>query len=82
MRVLTSDVMNCLMDFYNNYELCFEIVFKDDNVYLRFFTGAMFEPKIFGNSMDKELLLMYYLILKSVVDVAKKLNYTLQELYN
>ncbi len=80
MRILTSDVMTSLMDFYNKYQLEFEIMFRNDTIYLRFFTGEMFEPKLFGNSMDKELLLVYYEILKFVVDVTKKINVTLQEL--
>ena len=80
MRILTSDIMTSLMDFYRKYELEFEIIFRNDTIYLRFFTGEMFEPKLFGNSMDKELLLVYYEILKFVVDVTKKINITLQEI--
>jgi len=80
MRILTSDIMTSLMDFYRKYELEFEIIFRNDTIYLRFFTGEMFEPKLFGNSMDKELLLVYYEILKLVVDITKKINVTLQEI--
>ena len=49
--------------FYNKYQIKYEIVFRENTIYMRFFTGAMFEPKIFGNSMDKELLLKYYCII-------------------
>lgn len=80
MRIFTSDITNCLIDFYNKYQLDFEVVLKDNNIYLRFFTGAMFEPKIFGNSMDKELLAVYYSILKFVVDITKLINLTVQEI--
>lgn len=80
MRILTADTMEYLIKFYEKYKLEFEIVFRNDKIYLRFFTGPMFEPKIFGNSMDKELLFVYYSILDFVLQVTKKVNKTLQEI--
>jgi len=79
MQLLTSDVMAILIDFYNKYNVDYEIVIRNNKIYMRFFTGAMFEPKIFGNSMDKELLLRYYCILKFIVDVTKEVNKALKE---
>ncbi len=79
MQLLTSDVMATLVDFYTRYNIEYEIVIRDNKIYMRFFTGAMFEPKIFGNSMDKELLLKYYCILKFIVDVTKEVNKVLKE---
>lgn len=79
MQLLTSDIMAILVDFYNKYKIEYEIVIKNNKIHMRFFTGAMFEPKIFGNSMDKELLLKYYCILKFIVDVTKQVNKALQE---
>lgn len=79
MRILTSDVMATLIDFYNKYHIEYEIVIRNNKIYMRFFTGAMFEPKIFGNSMDKKLLFSYYCILKFIVDVTKEVNKALKE---
>lgn len=79
MQLLTSDVMATLIDFYNKYNIDYEIVIRNNKIYMRFFTGAMFEPKVFGNSMDKELLLRYYCILKFIVDVTKEVNKALKE---
>ena len=79
-RLLTSDIMNMLIDFYNKYKLTFEIVIRNNNIYLRFRTGAMFEPKIFGNSMDKELLYIYYCILEFVLQLTRQINKTIREL--
>ena len=79
MRILTADTMEYLINFYEKYKLEFEIVFRNDKIYLRFFTGPMFEPKVFGNSMDKELLFIYYSILDFVLQVTKKINKTLQD---
>lgn len=80
MRLLTSDVMATLIDFYNTYNIIYEIVINDSEIHMRFFTGPMFEPKIFGNSMDKKLLLEYFYILKFVVDVTKEINSALNEI--
>ncbi len=80
MQLLTSDVMETLIDFYKKYNLEFEIVFKNKNIYIRFFTGAMFEPKVFGSSMDKQLLFMYFTILKFVLNVNRVVNKTLNEM--
>jgi len=82
MQLLTSDVMTTLIDFYNKYSIEYEIVIRNDRLYMRFFTGAMFEPKVFGNSMDKELLLRYYCILKFIIDVTKEVNKALKEVEN
>ena len=80
MQLLTSDVMNTLIDFYNKYNIEYEIVIRNNRIYMRFFTGAMFEPKIFGNSMDKRLLFSYFCILKFIVNVTKEVNKALKEL--
>lgn len=79
-RLLTADIMQNLMEFYNKFNINFEIVFSMNNIYLRFFTGSMFEPKIFGSSMDKQLLYEYYCILQFILEVTKKINSTLNEL--
>jgi len=79
MQLLTSDVMATLVDFYNKYYIDYEIVIKNNRIYMRFFTGSMFEPKVFGNAMDKKLLFSYYCILKFIVDVTKEVNKALKE---
>jgi len=79
MQLLTSDVMATLVDFYNKYYIDYEIVIRNNKIYMRFFTGSMFEPKIFGNSMDKKLLFSYFCILKFIVDVTKEVNKALKE---
>lgn len=80
MRILTSDVIQCLLDFQNRYELDFEIVFKNNIVYSRFFTGPMFEPKIMGDAMDEGLIFRYYTILKFIIELTKAINKTKENL--
>jgi len=79
MQILTSDIMESLIEFYNKYKLDYEIVFRNNTVYMRFFTGEMFEPEIFANSMEKKLLFTYYFIFKFVVDFSSKINNILRE---
>lgn len=80
MRILTPDIMEYLTDFRNKFKMNYEIVFRDSTIYFRFFTGDMFEPKVFGSSMDKELLLTYYNIFNFIVEITKKINDVLQEI--
>ena len=79
-QLLTSDIMELLVDFYKKYFLDYEIVFRNNTIYTRFFTGPMFEPKIFGNSMNKQLLFTYYCILKFITEVSQKVNKVLREM--
>jgi len=79
-QLLTSDIMELLVDFYKKYYLDYEIVFRNNIIYMKFSTGAMFEPRIFGNSMDKELLFVYYSILKLILEISNKVNDVLHEI--
>ena len=74
MRILTHDVMEMLVDFYKKYNLQFEIVIKETYIYLTFSTGALFEPKIFFNSLDKKLFYKYYNILNFIINLSTKIN--------
>ena len=78
MRILTHDVMSMLSDFYKKIK--FEIAIKNDRIYIRFFTGVMFEPKFKNNTLDRELLFKYYYILKFVMEVTAKINKEIQNL--
>ena len=80
MRILTSEIMQCLIDFQNKYDLDFEIVFKNNVIYSRFFTGPMFEPKIIGDAMDEGLIFRYYTILKFIIDITQTVNASKKDL--
>lgn len=80
MQLLTSDIMVILVDFYKKYGLEYEIVVKENNIYLRFFTGPMFEPTIFKSSIDKMKLSQYFGILKFVLDVTNEINKAIKEI--
>lgn len=74
LRILTHDIMEMLVTFHNKYNLDFEIVFNNNKIYLRFSTVDMFEPKVFGSSIHKDLLYTEYVILKFILELTKKVN--------
>lgn len=80
MRLLTSDIMEYLIDFCNKYNTDYEIIIKNNMIYFRFFTGSMFEAPLLKNSMNENLLLYYYLIIKFVFELSKLINSTLNDI--
>jgi hypothetical protein len=80
MRILTADIMEYLVDFYKKYNLPFEIAFLGKYIYLRFFTGPMFEPSIRKDSMNKTSLLKYYSIVEFISEVSNLVNDTIKDL--
>lgn len=78
MRILTHDIMDEIIDFAR-YGIPFELVIKDDNIYLKFETGSMFEPYFNYDSMEPNLLYMYYCIVYFVIAVSKKIDNVLKD---
>ena len=81
MQVLTSDIMDYMIDFFENkYE--FEITIDKNMIFFRFNTGKIFEPKLFGSSLDKTLLKNYYDLINFIIDFTKMFNKTINETFN
>ena len=78
-QLIQGDMVSILMQFYKDYDLRFEVMFKENIIFMRFFTPSMFEPKLFGNSMDKKLLFTYYNIVKFISEVVNKVESSTQE---
>ena len=74
MEILTHDIMEELVQFYDKYKIKFEIVIKNYNIYIRFDTGAVFEPNILRKSNDINTLWIYYNILNFVTSFTIKIN--------
>lgn len=74
MEVLTHDIMEELVQFYNTYKIKFEIVIKNYNIYIRFDTGLVFEPNILKKSNDINTLWVYYNIFNFVTSFTIKIN--------
>lgn len=79
MMLLTHDVMESLLDFCDMCFLDFDIIIKDNHIYMRICTGNLFEPVINKKGIDKEHLLTQYCILALIVKFSKLLNNTLKQ---
>lgn len=61
MQILTPDVMEDLLNFQNKYKTKFEIFVQNDELYIRYFCGPMFEaPSLNKGAYNEEILRKYY----------------------
>lgn len=77
-NLLNSEVMNYLINFHNETKINFEIILKSNRLYLRFFRDGMFEPKVYGPSLNKALLIKDFRMLSFVVSLTRKINKSLK----
>ena len=80
MRILTADIMELLIKFYNQYYIPFEICCRNNKLYVRFFIKDMFEPTLLKDAMDIKVLYMHYAILDFTVQFNKKINKIISEI--
>ena len=73
MQLLTSDVMQELIDFKNNAKVIPEITIIADKLYIRFSTGNVFEPKVRQYAFDYSTLLKYYTIINFTLNITEKM---------
>ncbi len=69
-RVLTADVMAEMVDINNKYGYSFEIHIIRDTIYMRVFTGEVFEPNIFKDSMEYQTLEKYYMVIQAMMSLS------------
>ena len=74
MQLLTADVMEELIDFENKTNIKFDIVIKENELYLRFHSGDMFEPINLKNGpIDKKSIEKYFYMLNFTYNLSNKL---------
>ena len=57
MQLLTSDIMEFLIDFQDSTGIDFELTLKNNKIYIRFFSGNIFEmPNLTESFLDKAKL--------------------------
>jgi len=78
LEILTHDVMEEIMKFYNNSPINFEITIREDNIYIRYDIGDIFEVELFKKSTSKKMLWCYYIALKFAVNLTLKINKILE----
>ncbi len=79
MQILTSDIMQMLLDFKENNKMIPEMTLEDNVLYIRFPTGKMFEPKIFNESLAYDILKKYYDTLSFTLDITEKFLKNVEE---
>ena len=78
MQILTSDVMAMLIEFVKEDKIKYELTIKENHIYIRFHTGAVFEPKMLKNALDYNTLKKYYDIIDFVFKVSRQINKTIE----
>ncbi len=74
MQLLTADVMEELVQFENKTNMKFDIVINQNELYLRFHSGSMFEPDNFKKEpLNKETLERYFYMLNFTYNLSNKL---------
>lgn len=74
MQILTSDIMDMMIQFREESKIKYELTIKENQIYIRFHTGEVFEPKMFTNSLDYNMLKRYYDIIDFVFKVSRGIN--------
>ena len=52
---------------------------KNNMIYLRFYTGSVFEPKLLIKSLDYDMLKKYYDIIDFIFRVSRGINKAIEE---
>ena len=74
MQILTADVMERLLQFQKENKIEFDIIIKNNNLYLRFHSDEMFEASSLKKEMlDKRTIKKYFNMLKFVYDLSNSL---------
>lgn len=79
MQLLTSDIMQMFIEFKEENKLTPELTIKDNTLYIRFETGAVFEPKLLKKSLEFDFLLKYYNIINFTLGLTEKMIKNIKE---
>ena len=80
MQILTSDIMLNMIDIWNKTNVEFEILIKNNNINLRFFTGNMFESSMDELKIErKKILKKYYDILEFIKQISIQIHDAIDE---
>lgn len=79
MQILTSDVMEMMIDFITNSKIKYEMTIKNNQIYIRFHTGGVFEPKLFKGALNYDMLKKYYNIIYFIFEISKRINKVIEE---
>ncbi len=74
MQLLTADIMQELIDFRNENDIKYDITIINNNIYLRFYTGSMFEvTSLKKGIIEEKAFNKYFNITRFTYNLSKKL---------
>lgn len=74
MQLLTADVMEELIEFRNKTGMYYDITIINNNIYLRFHCGSVFEPSALKKgTLDKGSIERYFYILNFTYNISNKI---------
>lgn len=74
MQLLTADIMQLLIEFQEEMNMEYELTIKNNQIYIRFMSGEMFETaNVIKFSLDKSTLYKYYRMLDFTFTLTDKL---------
>lgn len=71
---INARVRNEIVRLYKQYGIMFEISLKGNFLYVRFYTGDLFDGKWSGSIIDEKKLHREYVIFKSILKIIERLN--------
>ncbi len=71
MQILTSDIMDKMLDFMKNSKIKYELTIRNDKLYIRFKTGPMFEGNILKSAVDFDTLKKVYDVINFTFDITR-----------
>ena len=74
LRILTSDVMQMLLDFKSNNKVTPELSLDGNMLYIRFEVGDVFEPNLVRNDMDFDKLKKTYDMINFTLNLAEQFS--------
>ncbi len=77
MRILTSDIMDYLLNFTKENKIKFEITIKKSQVFTRIHCPDMFELPIFRKTLDYKTLYKYYKYIDFMCELNKKIYHVI-----
>jgi hypothetical protein len=69
-----------MVDMYEKYKYSFEIHVIRDTIYMRVYTGEVFEPNIFKDSMEYQTLEKYYNVIEAMMSLSKHIYKVIDEI--
>lgn len=80
MQILTPDIMEILVEFKNKSKIEYEVYIKNNEIYIRFHCGAMFEaPSLKKGMLDELTLKKYYNMLDFTYKLSNELIKTIED---